>query len=305
MSDEEKKQRAEIEAKNAEITAKNEKIKNADELARKANAEAQAAYNAGNYDLAIEKYSEGIEAVPDFIGSTPILWSGKMMSLKAKGRGLYNEAVKLTDADQKKAKYAEANRYFDETLAGFDAAMKIINAAEPAKDPADQKRRDAMKLGLYSVAIDAHRLKAVTLIDSSKADQAGALITEYEALETDPAKKVAALTTLGDIMRLSFNYDKAAAAYRSALEMKPDHYDAMAGLGLSLFAQGAAATPEDKDLEQEGLNYMQKYTEVAPVSPSDPPAVAELKKSVKEAVDYLKSQKMAPQKVAAPGKKKS
>lgn len=304
VSEEEKKQRAEIEAKNAEIMAKNEKLKNADEVARRSNEEGNAAYNAGNYDLAIEKYSQGIEAVPDYIGSTPILWSGKMMSLKAKGRNLYNDGAKMTDADQKKAKYAEANKYFDDVLAGFDAAMKVVNTAEAPKDPAEQKRRDALKLGLYSIAIDAHRLKAVTLIDSTKTDQALALVTEYQTLETDPAKKLAAQTTLGDIMRLSYNYNKAAAAYRSALEMKPDHYEAMAGLGLSLFAEGAAATPENKELEQEGLNYMQKYTEMSPVSPTDPPAVAELKKSVKEAVDYLKAQKMAPQKVAAPGRKK-
>jgi len=279
-------------------------MKNADEVARRSNDEGNTAYNAGNYDLAIQKYSEGIAAVPDFVGSTPILWAGKMNALKAKGRNIYNESTKIADADQKRAKFAEANKYFDDTLAGFDAALKIINSAEPAKDPADQKRRDSMKLGLYAIAIEAHRLKAVTLIDSTKADQAAALISEYFAMETDPAKKLAVQTTLGDIMRLTYNYDKAAAAYRTALEMKPDHYEAMAGLGLSLFAEGAAASPENKEKEQEGLNYLQKYTEVSPVSPTDPPNVAELKKSVKEAVDYLRAQKMAPQKVATPVKKK-
>ena len=82
--------------------------------------------------------------------------------------------------------------------------------------------------------------------------------------------------------------------------MKPDHPEAMAGLGLTLFAQGAAASPEDKSLEQEGLNYMQKYTEIAPVSSTDSQNLKELKQSIKETVDYLKNQqKMTPQKVPA------
>ena len=304
MSAEERKQRADFEAKNAEILAKNEKIKNADEIAKRSNDEGNTAYKAGNYDLAIQKYSEGIAALPDYVGSTPILWSGKMAALKDKGHAIYVEGAKSADPELKKAKYADANRYYDQALAGLPEAIKVINSAEPATDAADQKRRDGLKLGLYAIAIDIHRIKAVSLVDSTKADEAAAIFAEYLKMETDPAQKLRAQTWLGDIMRLTYNYDKAAAAYKAALELKPDHAEAMAGLGLSLFADGAAATPENKEKEQEGLNYMQKYTEMSPVSPTDPPNVAELKKSVKEAVDYLKAQKMAPQKVATPVKKR-
>jgi tetratricopeptide (TPR) repeat protein len=306
MSAEEKKARAELEAKNAEILAKNEKIKNADEIARKSNEEGNAALNAGNFDLAIEKYSQGIAAVPDFIGSTPILWSGKIAALKNKGHAIYREGARSSDPELKRAKYAEANKLYDEALAGFQEALKVHTNAAAATDPAEQKQRDTNKLVLYSLAAEIHRIKAVSLVDSTKADDAAVIVGEYLAMETDPAKKLAAQTTLGDIMRLTYNYDKAAAAYKAALEMKPDHAEAMAGLGLSLFAEGAAATPENKEKEQEGLNYMQKYIEMSPVSPTDPQPVAELKKSVKDTIDYLKNEKkLAPQKVATPSKKRS
>jgi tetratricopeptide (TPR) repeat protein len=227
-----------------------------------------------------------------------------MEALKQKGHVIYLEGVKLTDLEQRKAKYSDANKYYDEALAGLPEALKVISSAEAASDPADQKQRDTLKLEVYAIAADIHRLKAVSLVDSTKADAAAAVYAEYLAMETDPVKKLQAQTWLGDIMRLTYNYDKAAVAYKAALEMKPDHYEAMAGLGLSLFAQGAATVPEDKEKEQEGLNYMQKYTEMSPISPTDPPNVVELKKSVKEAVDYLKAQKMAPQKVITPVKKK-
>jgi len=65
-------------------------------------------------------------------------------------------------------------------------------------------------------------------------------------------------------MRLDGDFDKAVAAYRQVLAAKPDDSEAMAKLGLSLMAQGAAVSPEDKEKEQEGLNYMQKYTESPP-----------------------------------------
>jgi tetratricopeptide (TPR) repeat protein len=85
--------------------------------------------------------------------------------------------------------------------------------------------------------------------------------------------------------------DSAAAieAYRSVLTTTPDNPDALAGLGLSLFNAGVVAN--DKAQMQEGLNYMNKFIEVAPETHP-------LKSSVKDAVDYLKTQeKLAPQKV--------
>lgn len=301
---EEKKAQADFEKKNAEIIDKNKNIQAADETARKANEEGNIALKAENWDLAIAKFTTGVEAVPDYVGSTPILLNGKMVALKAKGYKSYKEGATNADITARLAKYKEANESYDGALAAFQSAVSIIEKAEAAADAAEQKRREALKADLYAVATEIHRLKAVSGVDTTKAADAQAVITAYMALENDPAKKLAALMTVGDIMRLTGDFEKAVAAYKHVLEMKPDYADAMGSLGLTLFAQGAGVQPEDKEKEQEGLNYMQKYTELAPVAATDSQNVKELKESVKSTVDYLKSLKMAPQKLPPTGKKK-
>ena len=301
---EEKKAQAEFEKKNAEIIDKNKKIQQADAVAQKSNEEGNAALKAENYDLAITKFSEGVAAVPDYVGSTPILLNGKIIALKARGFKVYKEGATQPNPEIRVAKYQEANKSYDDALAAFQDAINIIKNAEAATDPADKKRRETLTMDLYAAATEIHRLKAVSGVDTTKADDAEKVITAYIAMEADPAKKLAAQMALGDSMRLTGNFDKAVAAYKHILEGKPDYADAMGSLGLCLFAQGAAVAPEDKEKEQEGLNYMQKYTEMAPVVATDSQAVKELKESVKSTVEYLKSQKMAPQKVPATPKKK-
>ncbi len=302
ISEDEKKAMAELDKKNAEIMAKNEKMKNADSIAAKSNSEGNVAVNAENYDLAIAKFNEGIEAVPDYVGSTPIMLNGKMIALKGKAYRIYKEGATSADASVKTAKYAEANKLYDDALAAFQQGLAVIKAAAPAANPADQKQREGSTLALYTIATEVHRLKAS--VDSSKTAEANTVITEYIAMEPDAAKKINAQMALGDIFRRTGDLEKAVAAYRQVLVLKPDHADAMGSLGLSLFGQGASMMPEDKEMEQEGLNFMQKYIDLSPISPTDSQQTKELKASIKESVDYLKAQKMAPQKVAAPTPKK-
>jgi tetratricopeptide (TPR) repeat protein len=305
LTAEQKKQQAEFEKKNNEIKEKNKKIEEGDALAKRSFEEGNAALKAENFELALAKFDTGVSAVPDFVGSTPILLSGKMLALKNLGFNRYREGAASSDPSVRIGKYQEANKYYEDALAAFQQALDVIKNAEAAADTAEQKRRDQMRAELYASATEIHRLKAVGQVDTSKTADALAVITEYMNLEADPAKKLAARLTLGDIMRAAGDFEKAVAAYKAVLEVKPDHADAMGSLGLSLFAQGVAMVPEDKALQQEGLNYMQKYTEIAPIAPTDSQAVRELKQSVKETVDYLKNQqKMTPQKVATPPKRR-
>lgn len=305
MSDEEKKEQAELEKKNAEIMAKNEKLKNADAIAARSNTEGAAALKAGNFDLALTKFNEGIAAVPDFVGSTPILINGKMVALKNKGIAVYREGAALSDATAKKVKFDEANKCMDDALAAFQDGVAIIKkAATDPTVPPDPKTKEVLK-ALYSEATEIHRLKAISGVDLTKGPDANAVINEYLAIETDPEKKLKAQMVLGDVMRKTGDLEKAAAAYRQVLALQPDNADATGSLGLTLFGMGASMTPEDKAMEQEGLNYMQKYVEISPISPTDPPAVAELKRDIKTSVDYLKSEKkLTPQKVTGAPKKK-
>ena len=289
-SEEQKKARLELEKKNAEIMAKNEKIQKDDDVARRAAQEGRAALEAKNYDVAIAKYNEGITAVPDFVGSTPILIAGKIAALKGKGFDLYVAGAKSADATARLEKYNAAKKEYNEALTSYAQAADIVKKAEASVDPKDVAMRKSIMSDLYANTIEVHRLMAVGQVDTTKTDAAEALINEYIATEADPAKKMKALTTLGDIMRAAGNFDKAVASYKTVLESTPDNTEVMASLGLSLVAQGTSVDPPNREQLQEGLNYMQKYADTVAILPTDPPTVQEFKKSVKETVEYLKTE---------------
>lgn len=291
-----KKEQEELDKKNAEILAKNKKIQDADAVAGKANAEGFAALTAKDYSTAIAKFAEGVAAVPDFVGSTPVMLNGKMAAHKERGFDLYRQGASNTDLTARRAKYEEANKDYDEGLAAFAQAMAVIKAAPAATDPNEQKNRAGVTLRLLTNAVEIHRLKAVGGVDLMKTADAAIVVEEYIAAEPDPAKKTSAKVTLGDIMRVSGEFDKAIAAYRSVLEVAPDNTEVMASLGLSLVALGTSVEPANKEQLQEGLNYMQKYADTVSILPTDPKHVQEFKQSVKDTVEYLKTeQKLKPQ----------
>jgi tetratricopeptide (TPR) repeat protein len=300
-----RKQREDFEKKNAEIKARNEKIQAADEIASRADAEGKAALREKNWELAIAKFSEGIAAVPDYVGSTPVLILGKITALKNRGFDIYVQGAKSPDVNVRLERYAAAKKEYNDALAGYAQAADVLKKAEPATDAKDQQFRKAVANDLYTTAIEVHRLMAVGQVDTSRVAEAEAVIKEYQSFETDPAKKSAALTTLGDIMRYAGDFEKAVAAYKTVLETTPENTEVMASLGLSLVAQGTSVDPPNRDQLQEGLNYMQKYADTVAISPSDPPAVQEFKQSVKDTVEYLKTeQKLKAQPTKAAPRKK-
>jgi Flp pilus assembly protein TadD len=144
---------------------------------------------------------------------------------------------------------------------------------------------------------EIYRLMALTrMVDSSKTTEARTAFQEYATVETDAAKKAKAQFVLADVLREAGDFDNAVPEYRKALEVSPDNPDVLAGLGLSLFSVGVSNN--DKTQMQEGLNFMEKFAQVAP-------ATHPLKSSVADAVTYLKTeQKLTPQKVA-PARKRN
>jgi tetratricopeptide (TPR) repeat protein len=129
-----------------------------------------------------------------------------------------------------------------------------------------------------------------TKADVGKAKDAVPVYEQYFAVETEPARKLSARLALADILREAGESEPAITAYRAVLETAPDNADALAGIGLSLFNVGVSE--DNKAKMQEGLNFMQKFADTAPDTHA-------LKASVRDAVEYLKTeQKLAPQKVA-------
>lgn len=306
MSDADRARQAEQAKKIEEVKAKNAKIQQADAIAEKANAEGQAALKTSNWDIALAKFDEGITAVPDFVGSTPILLAGKMIALKNLGFNQYIAGATQTDQTVRASKYAGAKGEYSKALAAFDQAMGILNAAPAATDPRDQANRTAIKSSLYETAIEVHRLMAVSQIDTSRVAEAEKIVNEAVATETDPVKKAKNLTVLGDIMRNAGDFDKAITAYKGVLEAQPENNEVMAKLGLSLVGQATTVDPPNKDQMQEGLNYMQKYADSVQILSTDSKSDQEFKQSVKDTVEYLKTeQKLKAQPAKAPARKRT
>lgn len=293
-SEEEKKAQAEYEAKIKEVSSKNEKIKQNTQIIQAALKEGNDAFNAKNYDLAIAKYTEGINAEPDFVGSAPVLSNNKGAALKNRAVDNFNKSVKMTDPAEKSSLQASVKQDLLDAVATFTRSYEILKNAQPA-DISNQANHDATIYQALVGLTDSYRLLIITKSDMSKATEAKPAYDTYLAVETDPAKKLKAQVTLGDIMREAGQSVEAVAAYRVALETAPDNAEALAGLGLSLFNLGVINNNQEQ--KQEGLNVMQKFVDVSPIAATDSPYMKELKASVKDAVEYLKTQeKLTPQK---------
>jgi tetratricopeptide (TPR) repeat protein len=301
-TEDQKKAQAEYEKKVAEVTSKNKDIENKNAVIQATLKEGNEAFNAKNYELAVAKWTEGINADPNFVGSAPILLNNKGTALKIMGVDYYNRAVKSSDPAEKADLTGKAKASLEGAVDAFSNSWKIIKDA-PAADTANQPNLEAAKYGALSGLTDAYRLVVITKVNPAKAADAKDAFDAYIAIETDAAKKAKAQLTYADIMRETGDSEKAIAGYRVVLQSSPDNAEAMAGLGLSLFNAGVVAS--NKEQMQEGLNYMTKYIETAPIAATDSQSTKEFKQSVKDAVEYLKTtEKLAPQKVASPGKRK-
>jgi tetratricopeptide (TPR) repeat protein len=294
MTEAQKKEIAELEKKNAEIQAKNEKIKNGDEIVKKSFDEGKKLLDLKDYNSAIAKFDEGIEAVPDFIGSTPVLLTLKLIALRERGVKAFNESTKMTDASQKMAARESIKKDFNEALAAFDKAIAIVRAA-PA-DPSAQKQRDTLKHDLLLHALETHRLMASTSVDISRAKEAIPLFDEYAPLETDAPKKAKMTLSVADLLRESGEYEAAAAQYKKILETSPNDPDALAYAGLCLyfFATGNG----DKAMLQEGYDLLVRFTATAPDT-------HKLKADVAATIEELKKEESIKQTkpAAKPGRK--
>jgi tetratricopeptide (TPR) repeat protein len=287
LTAEQQKELAELQKQNEELIEKNKRIQQADAIALKSNEAGAAALKARNYDLAIQKYSEGAEAVPNYVGSTPILLNGKLLAHRQRGFEAYREGVSMSDMAMRDAKFQIARADYHAALATFDQAWAVINDADAAPDATARQKRDLVALELLTNVIEVHRIMAGGGVDRSKSEDAAKIFEDYFKLETDAAKKTTAWITLGDIHRYALEFDKAIPAYRKALEAQPDNTAVMASLGLSLFGEAASVDPPDRAKYQEGLNYLQRYVDLAKILPTDPPDVVEFKTSIIQTVQFL------------------
>lgn len=296
-TEEMKKAKAEYDAKVKEVEDKNKKAQATNELVSAALKAGNEAFTAKNMDLAITKYTEGIAADPNFVGSAPIFYNNRGIALKTRAVDNYNVAIKAgSDVTAKIEGFNKAKKDFADAVEGYVNSWNVLKNA-PAADITDKASFDSNRMGTLRGAVEVFQMAVRTeQVDPAVIEAAKLLIPEYQANEPDAAKKAAASLALADLYRVVGDSDNAITAYKAILDSSPDNVDALLGAGLSLVNIGYINN--DKTKLQEGSNLLQKFVGLAPDT-------NKFKADAVALIDTLKKeQNVTPQKVTTPAKKK-
>ena len=287
---EQKKQREELIKKNAEIEAKNKKAMDANKVVNEALKAGEAAFVAKNYDLAITEFEKGVEADPDFAGSAPPLLNYKGVALQRRAVATNNAAA---DATARAAVAGKVKADLDAAVATFNRGLEVLKTDGPLSG-VEPARLNLTKTQLLANLLETHGIGGRLAPDPTRDAAAGAVLDQYIAAEADGAKRLPSLLSFANNMNSAGELKLATAAFRKILEVDPNNLDALAGIGLALYSEGSMTAPPNKEILQEGLNFMQKFVDTAPDT-------HKLKESTKAIIEELKNeQKLAPQKTATP-----
>ncbi|MDQ3666337.1 MAG: tetratricopeptide repeat protein [Acidobacteriota bacterium] len=243
--------------KNAEIDAKNKTIEESNAIVARTFSAGNTALGAKNYDEAIKQYDEGIAADP----SQPALLTQKSMALKGRGVDRYNAAITSKDETTKAPGIEAAKSDFRASAEAIKQAIDALNAQTVPTDPEEKTRFNSNKIAALSTRAEAMRL-FVTKVDPSQVDAGLKAYEDYLAVETDPARKLAAQRGLAQMLFDANSFDKALAEYQKILANNPDDTDALVKSGMLLFNIGAVNN--DKEKYQEAANFLQKFVDKAP-----------------------------------------
>ena len=273
----------ELAKKNAEITEVNKKIENANKIVGDAFKNGNTALMAKNYDEAIKQYDTGLAADPEHPG-IPSLLTNKSAALRARAVEKYNAAIQSKDDTAKTAGIEAAKADFTGAAEAANKAVELINKQPAATDPNDQKQQATNKYFALAARAEAMRLFAMK-VDQTKGGEAATAFQEYEAAETDAAKKTKAQKDYAELLFQTAGdqagYEKAIAEFQKILEKNPDDPDSLLRVGQALFNIGALNN-NDKAKYQEASNYLQRYVDKAPES--------QLRTEAKELIDTMKQQ---------------
>src|SRR5689334_23105476 len=288
------KKNAEIEASNKKITEANEVIARTFKAGNEAMAAASAASKAKNSEEAIAKYSEAVNQYDQGLAADadqPAILTNKAVALKARGVERYNAAVKAGDDAAKNAGIQAAKDDFKAAADTSGKAATMLKAQTAPTEAAEVQRFNANKYAAMVTYAESMRL-FVTKADQSQADAGVAAFKDYNAVETDPAKKAKAELDLAQMLLDAGATDKALAEFKTILAATPDNPEANLGAGLALYATG------DKAKFQEAANYLQKFVDVAPDT-------NQMKAGAKEVLAELKnSENVTPEKTSRPPRKR-
>ena len=291
-----KKEREELEKKNAQIMAANKKAEDANKVVNEALKAGAAAFKAQNYDLAITEFDRGVAADPDYVGSAPVLLNYKGNAYQKRALATYNASI-TGDAAAKAAAQDKIKADITSSLEAFKRALEIIDKGAATANANEQTIAASTKTSVLGNMLDTYGYSARIAPDPANLAASGAVLDQYVAAETDAAKRMPSVLAFANNMNGAGELKTATVAYRKVLETAPDNLDALVGLGLALYSEGSLTTPPNKEILQEGLNYMQRFVDTAPDT-------HKLKESTKAIIEELKNeQKLAPQKTTTPKRK--
>jgi tetratricopeptide (TPR) repeat protein len=295
MTAEEKKAREEFEKQKAAVEAKNSKIETNTKIVEAALKAGNDAYSAKDYDTAIAKFTEGINAEPDYVGVTPVLLNNRGAAYDNRAVETFNKFARSPDVSVKSEAYTKTKADIVSSIGSYKMAWEIIQKA-PASDILNPQAVETSKVTALKGAKGALKHAVQTeQVDPVMIESAKVLLPEYEKVETDPVKKAEARMIIADLYRVTGDSDNAIPEYKKILETSPDNLDALAGVGFSLVNNGYIKN--DKAQMQEGSNYLQKFVSAAPDTNKFKTDAAALIESLK------KEQNVAPQKVTTTKKK--
>jgi len=279
----EKARADELVKKNAEISKANEKVENANKVVGDAFKSGNAALLAKNYDEAIKQYDTGLAADPDHPG-IPSLLTNKSVALRTRAVDKYNTAITAKDDAARTAGIEAAKADFSAAAEASNKAVEMINKQPAGGDPSEQKQHALNKYFALAARAEAMRLFAMK-VDTSKGAEAATAFVEYEAVETDAAKKTKAEKDYAELLFQTSGdqpgYEKAIGEFQKILEKNPDDTDALLRVGQALFNIGALNN-NDKAKYQEASNYLQRYVDKAPEG--------QMKTEAKELIATMKQQ---------------
>ena len=246
LSDEDKSNRTKSELENQrrfegvfDVTARNK-------LREKLMKEGNAAFNKGDFDGAVEKYNQGYETDPKFLGSAPGFLNNKSIALRKRAVDVYNKAVKTKNS------------------------QTIVKAkADVIPD---------MLLSLES-AIKAYDL----ITESASLDSANAKLNENNLKSSESSIKetfrVLSQMSLPLPANTEEEADRSIGVYMKTLKLIPDDLDVLSGLMIAYYNAGAFTGDEKK--YQLSLDYGAYYLQKASSGHSKHAAVTQLVESLK------------------------
>lgn len=176
------RQLAEVEARNKQITENNLKIQTVLN-------EGIAAFNAKNYNLAIEKFDEGLNLDPVYWGTAPVLLTNKAAVLRTIGVNRHKEA-----AQNNLNAMSESSRYFTDAVKTLHLALQIFTDTPVSEAYLNKDSFEKYKFNTLKELAECYRLLVIT--DKTRINEAIKAYENYIEAETDNIKKDRAINDL-------------------------------------------------------------------------------------------------------------